>query len=97
MNNQYLKRRLNENASVVLHSTGKVYLHNVTIGVKGSQGNLLTIYDSADVSDLRQHLIIDTSIIPGTFHFEHVLENGLCIRMAGGTAADLVITYKPLS
>ena len=77
------------NASTTLKS-GPCVLLAVTVNSKGS-GNTATVYDSKTGSG-KVLAVIDTTQ-PGTFAYNAQLDNGLTIVTAGGTAADITVSY----
>ena len=87
----YAFSNLKANATTTVKSgTGR--LHSITINTKGIT-NTITVYDNTAGSGTTI-ATIDTTLSQETLTFDLAFTTGLTVVIAGGTAADITITYK---
>jgi hypothetical protein len=89
-NNQYL--RINANTAGMQVKPGQGTVHTVSINVKGTSSNVLTLYDGTITSGT-VIANIDTTSNVGSVTLDASFVNGLFAVLATGTAADLTITF----
>lgn len=81
----------------VVQSTAPAILHSVTINTKGAGGTPnLTLIDTGSAQGAAPTTIavIDTSVAPGTFHYDIATINGLATSLAGTTIADVTVAFS---
>lgn len=82
------------NAGLQVGPVGTIRLHAVSVNTKGVTANLLTIYDGTSTAGTVV-AIVDTTAQPVTLTFDVVLQVGLFVVLAAGTAADLTFSWTP--
>lgn len=87
----YAFSNLKANATTTIKS-GVGRLHSLTINTKGIT-NTITVYDNTAGSGTTI-ATIDTTLSQETLTFDLAFTTGLTVVIAGGTAADITITYK---
>lgn len=79
-------------AGVQVGPAGTIKLHAIAVNTKGATANLLTVYDGTSTAGTVV-AIIDTTAQPVTLTFDTVLNTGMFIVLAAGTAADLTFAW----
>jgi len=89
----YSYTRIETNTPALIQST-PTRLVRVVINTKGASSNKLNIYDGTSIATGALVASIDTSIAPGSFEYDLILNKGLFINIPNvGTAADVTIVY----
>lgn len=87
----YSFSNLKANATTTVKS-GAGKLHSISINTKGIT-NTVTVYDNTAGSGTTI-ATIDSTLGQASFMFDLAFATGLTIVIAGGTAADITVTYK---
>lgn len=75
------------------------YLKRIVINTKGASSNVATLYDSDEDTgaNAEQRIgAIDTTVQPGFIDYDLILQKGIYIVLATGTAANLTVIYKEI-
>jgi len=83
---------LNANGTTTVKS-GAGVLRRIVINTRGGILNTLTIYDNTAATGAVIGAV-DTAAAGGAFDYELDFTTGLTVVLAGGTAADITITYE---
>ena len=83
---------LNANGTTTVKS-GAGVLRRIVINTRGGILNTLTIYDNTAATGAVIGAV-DTAAAGGAFDYELNFTTGLTVVLAGGTAADITITYE---
>ena len=75
--------------------TGKFVLIAIVINTKGASSNTAKVYDDANGEETPEKLIgtIDTTDRVGRIKYDLPMYEGINIRTATGTAADITVIY----
>lgn len=72
--------------------TGATLLHGITINTKGASSNTIKIYDGTSASGTLK-ATIDSTVTVGLWAYDMVLDTGLFVAVATGTAADITVLW----
>lgn len=89
---EYTLLNLVANATSNAIKTGAGVLHAITINTKGIT-NTATVYDALTATGTKI-ATIDTTLGQATLIFDGIFATGLTIVIAGGTPADITVTYR---
>lgn len=91
----YTYTNLAANGTTVIR-TGKGVLHSVTTNKKGAGSNVCAVYDALTATN--PIATIDTTGASyGTLFYDVQFNTGLTIVMGTGTAADITVSWTPVS
>jgi hypothetical protein len=82
---------LNANGTTTVKS-GAGWLHTITVNIKGSSGNTITVYDNTGGSGT-VIAVIDPTVQLVTLEFDIAFNTGLTLVVATGTSADITVSY----
>jgi hypothetical protein len=79
------------NGTTVIKSSGGM-LHTITINIKGSSSNTITVYDNTSGSGT-VIAVIDPTANLVTLDFDVQFNTGLTLVIATGTAGDITVSW----